>query len=106
MEDKLKKLAVLLTAVTPINVDGEIEDLTNYVSVYVDGQFSDVKSEILFNPVTCGFIEYVRNLWQGEFTGYRRYSFAKFVEGMPSDEGHFNRWVGGLRIIADILDKK
>ena len=106
MEDILKKLAVLLTAVTPVNVDGEIEDLANYVSVYTDGQFSDVKFEILFNPITRGFIKHIHNLWQGEFTGYCQYSFAKFVEDMPSDEGHFNRWVGGLRIIADILDKK
>jgi len=98
-------LAALFAAENPVSVAGKIVDLSDYVCIYADGQFSDRKLSIWFNPDTCTFIRKDESLWQGEFTGYCQYSFAKFVERIPEDEDHFQRWHAGIRKVAELMSK-
>lgn len=96
-------MAALFAADQPISVGGKIDDLANYVCIYTDGQFSDHTLSVWFNPVTKQFIRKDESMWQGEQTRYTPTTFLWFVELLPEDDEHFQRWIAGIRKVAELM---
>ena len=99
-EEIVERVEKILNCQSPINIDGNIDDLENYISVYRDGNFSDDKVEWLFNPSTKVIIRHWWSLWQGSEDSYCQKSLKDYMEIMPTDQTHFERWVDGLKKIV------
>lgn len=95
------KVAEILSAEHPVHLGQlEIVDLAEYTTVYSDGTFSDDKEEWYYNPSSMSLIRRTWSLWQGSEDIFVGKSFADYMNMMPSDVTHFDRWVNGLRLIV------
>ena len=99
-EQIVEVVSRILDAKHPINVDGEVIDLSDYVSVYEDGRFSDDKEEWWFNPSSKQIITHYWSLWQGSNNVFRSRTLSDYMDLMPEDVTHFDRWVKGLKMMV------
>jgi len=99
-EQIVEVVSRILDAKHPINVDGEVIDLSDYVSVYEDGRFSDDKEEWWFNPSSKQIITHYWSLWQGSDNVFRSRTLSDYMDLMPEDVTHFDRWVKGLKMMV------
>jgi len=98
----------ILRAESPVNVEGIIEDLAQFTEVFQDGEYSDSGFKIFINPETGVLLEYDWSNWQPKNERYRFVSLDYYMNRLINcGEGtHFDRYVEGLRKIADCLKLK
>lgn len=88
----------------PINIHGEIEDLSNFIEIASDGNFCSRGFKYYWNPMEYQLIYFNWSNWEGELSTYQKVDLEHYLLTMLSfrDNNHFFRFVEGLKTILNI----
>lgn len=101
MSEIQERIDRILSADNPVNVNGEIEDLKDYVKIFSDGRWGHSGFSYYYNEKTHSLIMYSWDNWQPPTSGYEKATIEDYVGRMmnATDDNHFQRYIDGFKKI-------